>query len=33
MVFTDDKAPIEWITNQMVMNFLLSDTDLELIGE
>jgi spermidine synthase len=33
MVFTDDRAPIEWITNQMVLNFMLSDTDLELIGE
>jgi spermidine synthase len=33
MVFTDDRAPIEWITNQMVLNFFLSDTDLELIGE
>ena len=29
-VFTDDRAPIEWITNRMVMNFLLFD-DLELI--
>lgn len=33
MVFTDNKAPIEWITNQMVLNYLLSDTDLEGIGE
>jgi spermidine synthase len=24
VVFTDDKAPIEWITNNMVLNFLLS---------
>ncbi len=24
-VFTDDKAPIEWITNTMVMDFLFSD--------
>ena len=23
-VFTDDLAPIEWITNSMVINFLLS---------
>jgi predicted membrane-bound spermidine synthase len=25
MVFTDDRAPIEWITNQMVLQFVLSD--------
>jgi len=25
MVFTDDKAPVEWITNTMVLNFILSD--------
>lgn len=24
MVFTDDRAPIEWITNNMVLNFLIS---------
>jgi spermidine synthase len=24
-VFTDDRAPIEWITNNMVLNFLLSN--------
>ncbi len=30
-VFTDDKAPIEWITNQMVLNNVLSGS--ELIGE
>lgn len=24
MVFTDDRAPIEWITNNMVLNFVLS---------
>jgi hypothetical protein len=24
MVFTDDWAPIEWITNNMVLNFVLS---------
>jgi hypothetical protein len=23
-VFTDDRAPIEWITNNMVLNFVLS---------
>lgn len=32
-VFTDDKAPIEWITNRMVLNFMLSDPDLDSIGE
>jgi spermidine synthase len=26
-VFTDDKAPIEWLTNQMVLNSILSDPD------
>jgi len=30
-VFTDNKAPIEWITNQMVLNNVLSGS--ELIGE
>ena len=25
MVFTDNQAPIEWITNNMVLNFILSD--------
>ncbi len=25
MVFTDDRAPIEWITNSMIFNFFLSD--------
>jgi spermidine synthase len=30
-VFTDDKAPIEWITNQMVLNNVLSGS--EIIGE
>ena len=30
MVFTDDKAPVEWITNTMVLNFMLSD-DMELL--
>lgn len=30
MVFTDDKAPIEWITNSMVFSFILSD-DMELL--
>jgi predicted membrane-bound spermidine synthase len=29
-IFTDNHAPIEWITNRMVLNFLLFD-DLELI--
>ena len=33
VVFTDNKAPIEWITNQMVLGFLLSDPDLDTIGE
>ncbi len=31
LVFTDNKAPIEWITNQMVLNNVLSGS--ELIGE
>jgi hypothetical protein len=22
-VFTDDKAPIEWLTNNLIVNFLL----------
>jgi len=26
-IFTDNKAPIEWITNQMVLNNILSDPD------
>ncbi|MCJ7624207.1 MAG: fused MFS/spermidine synthase [Anaerolineaceae bacterium] len=30
LVFTDDRAPIEWITNTMIFNFLLSD-DMEII--
>ena len=25
IVFTDDKAPVEWITNAMVLNFIFSD--------
>jgi len=25
MIFTDDKAPVEWITNTMVLNFVLSE--------
>jgi spermidine synthase len=25
IVFTDDKAPIEWITNNMVLNYLITD--------
>jgi hypothetical protein len=24
-IFTDDKAPIEWITNQMVLNSILAE--------
>jgi len=24
IVFTDDRAPVEWITNQMVIDFVLS---------
>ena len=32
-VFTDNQAPIEMITNQMVLNFILSDSNLEMIGE
>ncbi len=28
-VFTDDKAPIEWITNSMVVQFIMSGQDLE----
>jgi spermidine synthase len=29
MVFTDDKAPIEWITNRMIINFVLhGDTEI-----
>jgi spermidine synthase len=31
MIFTDDKAPIEWITNQMVLNNILNDP--VLLGE
>jgi hypothetical protein len=23
MVFTDDRAPIEWLTNSLILNFLL----------
>jgi len=23
MVFTDDRAPIEWLTNNLVINFIL----------
>jgi hypothetical protein len=23
MVFTDDRAPIEWLTNNLILNFLL----------
>ena len=30
-VFTDDKAPIEWLTNQMVLNSILADP--EMLGE
>jgi hypothetical protein len=30
-VFTDDKAPIEWLTNQMVLNSILADTGM--LGE
>ena len=30
MVFTDDKAPVEWITNTMVLNFMLSE-DMEML--
>jgi hypothetical protein len=30
LVFTDDLAPVEWITNTMIFDFLLSD-DLETI--
>ena len=30
-VFTDDKAPIEWLTNQMVLNSILADT--KILGE
>jgi spermidine synthase len=26
LVFTDDKAPVEWITNNMVINFLFQET-------
>ena len=29
-VFTDDLSPIEWITNRMIINFMLSD-QMELI--
>jgi hypothetical protein len=29
-VFTDDRSPIEWITNRMIINFMLSD-QMELI--
>ncbi len=25
LVFTDDKAPVEWLTNQMVVSFILSE--------
>jgi spermidine synthase len=25
IVFTDDKAPVEWITNQMILDFIFSD--------
>jgi spermidine synthase/uncharacterized membrane protein len=25
VVFTDDKAPVEWITNQMILDFIFSD--------
>lgn len=25
IIFTDDRAPVEWITNQMVLNFILAD--------
>jgi len=25
MVFTDDRSPIEWLTNKMVVSFVLSD--------
>jgi hypothetical protein len=25
IIFTDDLAPIEWITNNMVLKFLLTD--------
>jgi spermidine synthase len=29
LVFTDDKAPIEWITNRMIINFVLhGDTEI-----
>ena len=31
MIFTDDRAPIEWITNQMVLNNILNDP--VLLGE
>jgi len=24
MVFTDDLAPIEWITNNMILNFIMN---------
>lgn len=24
-IFTDDKAPVEWITNEMIFNFIISD--------
>jgi spermidine synthase len=30
-IFTDDKAPIEWLTNQMVLNSILADP--EMLGE
>ncbi len=29
VVFTDNKAPLEWITNQMVLGYMLSGNDLE----
>jgi hypothetical protein len=25
LVFTDDKSPVEWITNNMILRFLVSD--------
>lgn len=25
LIFTDDKAPVEWITNEMIFNFLISE--------
>jgi hypothetical protein len=28
-VFTDNQAPLEWITNQMVLTYLLTDSDLD----